>query len=120
MTRQVPLDSVSSGAVLAGDLIDSRGNVLLARGTCLTAAHLALARRRGITSVSVVTDEEGTVFGSGLDADVKSQTPPPGDRLDGLLRRQAVVFSRVLTKPLMAAIYAAARDHLRAGNLPPE
>lgn len=54
--RHVALDDASAGMVLAGDLRDHQGTVLLARGAVLSDAQLAALRRRGVASVPVVDD----------------------------------------------------------------
>ncbi len=112
MAFAVDLDRTGDGAVLAADVLDARRNVLLSAGTQLTKAHIALLRRRGIRTVTVVAVSEAPAGSAG-------ERAGGADRLAALLARQAEVFSQVLDRPLMAVIFAAASAHLRAGNLPP-
>jgi len=112
MAVDADLDAVTDGAVLAADVLDGRQNVLLAAGTRLTAAHIALLRRRGVRWVKIQALPEAP--------DAPAAKPEPArDRLAELLVRQDKVFAKVGDDPLMAALHRAARAHLQAGNLPP-
>lgn len=51
-----PLDELSPGMVLASDLKDKGGRLLVASGTELMERHLALFERLGVTEVEVVDD----------------------------------------------------------------
>lgn len=55
--QQIPLDQVKAGMILSDDLLDSQGNILLAKDIMLTDAILATLRRHRIEAVSVVTGE---------------------------------------------------------------
>jgi hypothetical protein len=113
MPAEVPTGKVEDGAVLAADVLDARGNVLLANGTQLTRAHLSLMERRGIKAVTVRTPE---------DAAPGSDQPSPEERaarVRELLAAQERVFSKIGEDPLLGAVYRAARAHIEAGNLPP-
>ena len=48
--RELSLQQVQEGAILARALSDASGTVLLAQGAVLTAASLAALRRRGVES----------------------------------------------------------------------
>ena len=111
MPAEVKLADVGDGASLGADVLDARGNVLLAAGTRLTRAHLSLLERRGIESVTVVLPEEfeGARAGSG---------EVVAAELARALERQERAFAKVRGRPLMETIYRAARAHLEAGNLP--
>ncbi|HOX06127.1 MAG TPA: hypothetical protein PK280_06975 [Planctomycetota bacterium] len=100
---------IPDGAVLAADVLDSKGDVLLAKGTKLTRAHVQLLERRAVATVSVATPEDaaGTATEAGR------------EQLAGLLQQQEKVFSKVRSVPRMEALYQAARSHLAKGNLPP-
>ena len=103
------LSDVSDGAVLAVDVFDGRGDVLLAKGTKLTSAHLQLLDRRGIASVTLEVPGEAGVVPGGVNAAQVAEW----------LARQERVFSKVRQDPRMEVIYQAARLHLASGNLPP-
>ena len=109
MIIEKQLADVAEGAVLAADVLDAHGDVLLASGTGLTSSHLQLLRRRGVASVSVYSEDE--------------LPPRPGQlaaaQLAACLERQEQVFSKVRGNPRMEALYQAARAHLASGNLPP-
>ncbi|HAT31875.1 MAG TPA: hypothetical protein DCW29_13770 [Janthinobacterium sp.] len=54
--RLIPLEQASAGMVLAADLRDADGAVLLPAGATLSVASLASLRRRGIAACSVRDD----------------------------------------------------------------
>jgi pyruvate dehydrogenase complex dehydrogenase (E1) component len=60
--RQIPLDQATAGMVLSDDLLDTHGNILVARNVTLTDSMLAALRRHQVDAVSVVsgmlTDDE--------------------------------------------------------------
>ncbi len=115
MPVEVDIKSVEDGAILADDVLDARGNVLLAAKTQITKAHLSLIGRRGITTVRVMLpedmqkDEEGEGGGEAVD---------PARLLEALAELDAA-FAGAGENPIMTAIHKAARAHLEAGNLPP-
>ncbi len=51
--QHIALDQAAPGMVLAADLLDSHGAVLLPRGAALTDATLASLRRRGVAHCTV-------------------------------------------------------------------
>ena len=55
--KQVELDDAVAGMVLADDVLDGQGGVLLPQKTALTDALLTSLRRRGIDTVYVVNDD---------------------------------------------------------------
>lgn len=61
--RELPLDEVEAGMVLADDVCDARGAVLLPKGASLTDAVLTGLGRRGVETLPVLvaptlTDDE--------------------------------------------------------------
>ena len=54
--KQIDLDDAAAGMVLAADVLDHQGSVLLPAGAPLTEALLTSMRRRSIDSVRVVDD----------------------------------------------------------------
>jgi hypothetical protein len=54
--KQVGIDDASAGMVLADEVCDRQGNVLLAKGTQLSDSTLAALRRRGVEGVRVEDD----------------------------------------------------------------
>ena len=55
--QEMAIDDARCGMVLAGDLKDERGSVLLPGGVTLSEANLAALRRRGIQRCSIVFEE---------------------------------------------------------------
>ena len=107
------LAEVRDGIVLAADVLDGRGNVLLASGTRLTRAHLQILERRGLRAVTVTTPEDR--------ARAEQGAPGAADPavIAEMLARQERTFAKVRGQALMETIYRAARAHLERGNLPP-
>lgn len=52
--QRIALDDARAGMVLAGDLVDAHGGVLLPGGATLTEANLNSLRRRGVEACDVV------------------------------------------------------------------
>ncbi|MEC5163672.1 hypothetical protein ACFDR9_003423 [Janthinobacterium sp. CG_23.3] len=57
--QRIELDAARAGMVLAGDLRDANGSVLLPDGATLTEANLASLRRRGVDACSVLPADAG-------------------------------------------------------------
>jgi hypothetical protein len=109
MPRVVSLDEIRGGALLAVDVLDARGHVLLSAGASLTGAHVSLLRRRGIESVTVRSEEDR----AGGDS-----APDPA-RVAQVLEQLDRNFTGLEDNAIMSAVHRAARAHLEAGNLPP-
>jgi hypothetical protein len=54
--KQVSLEDAAAGMVLAAEVCDRQGNVLLAQGAALSDATLQALARRGIESVRIEDD----------------------------------------------------------------
>lgn len=59
--QHLPLAQVQPGMVLASELLDSHGKVLLPEGTVLTAAMLAAMPRRGVDILPINREDLNTV-----------------------------------------------------------
>jgi hypothetical protein len=55
--KHVPIDEATAGMVLADEVCDRHGNVLLAKGAQLSEPLLQALRRRGIESVRIEGEE---------------------------------------------------------------
>lgn len=55
--RLIDIDQADAGMVLAADLTDHSGGVLLPAGATLTGANIASLRRRGIVACAIVVAE---------------------------------------------------------------
>lgn len=70
----IALDQAEAGMVLADDLLDSHGAVLLPQGAILTDATLASLRRRGVAHCSIVyAGTAGQAGGADGDAGATAQ-----------------------------------------------
>jgi hypothetical protein len=91
--KQVDLDDATAGMVLAADVLDHQGSVLLPQGAPLTEALLRSMHRRGIDSVPIVDDAVDPALVAAERARVEARLaqlfrqPGPG-RADALLREQ--------------------------------
>jgi hypothetical protein len=56
-TMELPLEEASAGQVLASDLRDAGGMVLLPRGTELTESMLGSLARRGVATLAIVAEQ---------------------------------------------------------------
>lgn len=107
-SQVLPLDSVHAGMHLAEPVRDRQGNVMLAAGTELTAAHVAALARRGIASVLILPE----------------RIPPSDQELAAMRRateeRLRHIFRKSLDTPTSAALFdvllAYRLDHLAADN----
>jgi hypothetical protein len=64
--KEVDLDDAEAGMILAAEVLDHQGSVLLPAGAALTEALLKSMHRRGIDSVRIVDD---SVSSQDLDAE---------------------------------------------------
>ena len=60
--QRIELDQARAGMVLAGDLRDANGSVLLPDGATLTEANLTSLRRRGVEACSVLPADADAAF----------------------------------------------------------
>lgn len=60
-SKQTPLDEALPGMVLADDLLDSQGHILLPQGTKLTEAIFVSMRRYDIETLPILTEELSVV-----------------------------------------------------------
>jgi hypothetical protein len=94
--KEVDLDDAEAGMVLAAEVLDHQGSVLLPAGAPLSEQLLTSMRRRGIDSVRIV---DGAVS----DADLVAERERVAQRLAHLFRR-----------PDAGAAHALLRDQLSA------
>ena len=64
---EIPLDQAAVGMTLAVNLHDAKGDVLLPQGATLTDATLSSLRRRGIETVTVVSEASDAEKGAELE-----------------------------------------------------
>jgi hypothetical protein len=101
----VSLDDAEPGMILAADLTDGQGSVLLPRGVALTAANIASLRRRGIagrlTVVTPALEDDGA--GNPLDAAAAREAVQQGHqaRLVRLFRGSAGVGASAMLLQLL-------------------
>lgn len=66
----MPVDSLEEGMVLAADVLDRNGRMLLGAGAELTRKHLMTFKTWGVDRVVVVGGEETVEQGAALPADI--------------------------------------------------
>jgi hypothetical protein len=94
--RKIAVDKIEDAMVLAQDVCASSGNVLLGKGTTLSAAMGRRLKNWGIASVAVEGTEE-------VQADTAAATVSPEEIKQELQNK----FSRVLDKSVMQEIFSA-------------
>ena len=80
----IEIDAAVEGMVLARNLLDNHGGVLLPAGASLTAASLNSLRRRGIEQLQVVAEAEPPD-----QEQLKAERERQCQRLERLFRRSA-------------------------------
>lgn len=83
-TLTVDIDAAVEGMVLACDLCDAGGNVLLGQGATLSEASLRSLRRRGVEQLQVAGEEEAVD-----DAAAAAERQRRCERLTHIFRRSA-------------------------------
>ncbi len=78
--REIDLDDAAAGMLLAVEVLDHQGGVLLPAGAALTDPLLTSMRRRGIDSVRIVDDSVSA-------DDLAAERERIGHRLAHLFRR---------------------------------
>ncbi len=58
ISQLTPLDNALAGMILAADLLDDSGGMLLPAGATLSESSLNSLRRRGVEAVSIVAEAE--------------------------------------------------------------
>lgn len=97
----VAIGEAGAGMVLADDLRDDAGAVLLPAGAILSAATLASLRRRGVATLRIAARDAGA-DGAARQAECERQC----QRLERLFRRSAEVGA---TGQLLERLYAYRR-----------
>ena len=104
--KEIEVDEIREGDVLAEDVRDMRGDVLLTRGLRLARRHATLLRRREITTVRVLTPE---------DSDVVPGTSDLGE-IERAIARLEHMFDGLLDDPVMREIHRVARSFLEGAK----
>jgi hypothetical protein len=95
--KQVSLDEAAAGMVLAAEVHDRQGNVLLAQGTELSDTLLRALERRGVESVRIEDDGLSQEELAALREQVEQRLArlfrnPHGGAADVLLREQLTAW----------------------------
>ncbi|MBN2163229.1 MAG: hypothetical protein JXR25_09435 [Pontiellaceae bacterium] len=56
--KDVPIDDIASGTILAASLMSEKGSLILSRGTVLSDSILARLRRIGVEALPVSVNQE--------------------------------------------------------------
>jgi hypothetical protein len=91
--RQIALDDAVPGMVLAADMLDAHGSVLLPAGVSLSAVNLASLRRRGVSDCRVVDGADTMPAGADTATAQTDQTERDAQResLELERRRQRLI-----------------------------
>jgi hypothetical protein len=101
--KQLDLDDPAAGMILAAEVLDHQGSVLLPAGAALTEPLLTSMRRRGIDHLQVVDDSVSA-------QDLAEECERVGQRLDQLFRRPGTSKADAL---LQAQVRAFRTEPLR-------
>jgi hypothetical protein len=100
--KEIAIHAIGPGQILAADVFDDRGGLLLSKGMTLSSEHVELLERRGVLTVAI-------------DDDAGSGGPPaePGsDDFATAIERLDHMFEGFEEDPVMRAIYTSARGML--------
>lgn len=105
--REITLENAEVGLVLAGDLHDSNGRLILKKGTVLTESHLHTLKARRIATLSVddLPDEKPKV-------EEKRVDPVLAKKVD--LRLKQKFRNADVTHPFMKILYKSCEAKLIA------
>jgi hypothetical protein len=107
--RQINISDARPGMVLAQDVLNMTGMVLLRKGAILTERHVKMLRTWGVTAIAV----EG---GAETPSQPTTQQVTPSEAIEKLKQvieqRLQLVFSRAIDDPLMKALHQAALEQL--------
>ncbi|MDB5918975.1 MAG: hypothetical protein JWR40_3209 [Massilia sp.] len=101
--KQIDLDDAAAGMILAAEVLDHQGSVLLSAGAALTEPLLTSMRRRGIDHVQVVDDSVSA-------EELAHECERAGQRLAHLFRRPGTTKADAL---LQAQVRAFRMEPLR-------
>lgn len=105
--KEIAIHAIASGQVLAADVFDGRGGLLLSKGMRLSPEHVELLERRGVLTVSIVDGE----------ADADGPPAEPGtDDFETAIERVDHMFEGLDDDPVMKAIHEAARGMLESAR----
>ncbi|HEV7815823.1 MAG TPA: hypothetical protein VGP06_12075 [Janthinobacterium sp.] len=100
----IALADAVPGMVLAADLTDAQGSVLLPGGVALSAVNLASLRRRGIEHCSIVDSDRGNAAPDAADDNAAARGRERRlERLTRLFRASAGIGATALLLQLLIA-----------------
>ena len=107
MMKEIAIHAIAPDQILAADVFDDRGGLLLSKGVRLSVDHAELLERRGVLTVSIVGGDAGT---DGPPAE------PDTDDFAAAIERVDHMFEGLDDDPVMRAIHAAARGMLESAR----
>ena len=105
--KEIAIHAIALGQILAADVFDDGGGLLLSKEMRLSPEHIELLERRGVLTVSIV------------DGDAGAGGPPaePGtDDFATAIKRVDHMFEGLDDDPVMRAIHTAARGMLESAR----
>jgi len=105
--KEIAIHAISPGHILAADVFDDRGGLLLSKGMRLSTEHVELLERRGVLTVSIV---DGDSLADG------SRAEPGQDDFATAMKRVDHMFEGLDDDPIMKALHAAARGMLESAR----
>ncbi|MHC4201362.1 MAG: hypothetical protein ACYSU0_15335 [Planctomycetota bacterium] len=105
--KEIAIHEIAGGEVLAADVTDERGNLLLSSGAALDQTHVEVLERRGVLAVKIVEPDSDGEGGTAA---------PSDDEFERALSRLDHMFEGSDDDPVMRAIYSAARGMLESAR----
>jgi hypothetical protein len=104
--------SVKAEMEVKSDVIDTKGNVLLKKGSILSEVWIERLKKRGISSIDVAGGSEGSPEASEELQDSKDSSKP----YENLQEHMKLIFSPVLPQPHMKALARATYQFFKNKN----
>ena len=105
--KEIAIHAIASGQILAADVFDDSGGLLLSKEMSLSPDHIELLERRGVLTVSIVDGDAG---------DGGPPAEPGTDDFATAIKRVDHMFEGLDDDPVMRAIHTAARGMLESAR----
>ncbi len=112
--KRIPVSQVTTGLVLAREVLDAQGNSLLNEGMPLTELHRDLLLRRGIETVAIKDEADPDSTAESVPEAQEAQDEEAARKRIAEVER---VFADVKDNPLMQELYRLALKYAEQGAL---
>lgn len=113
--KTLGIDDVKPGMVVAVEVVDPRGNILVRRGVALNDAWIKGIKMRGVTKVVVQQAAAEPAAAAPAPAVPEPLVGTPAERaVAEKYRKIDAMFAHCREHPVMGALAEAARNHARS------